>query len=242
MEKKMQEENASMQSKTIGELLFQINTPENLEENHSIYVAGCQIGADEDFPGTDVLTDWYQRNARIFTNLYRITENRTGERILVIFGAGHAYILRDLVRSAPEFKLVEVNEFLNEGVSDAEALLQKHLKSVEDKDSLTLKSTINMGGRYLLILPDGSTMNTASDFYNMHVGWFKEPGWTMEMSILEFSQSGETAQSTVEAIYREADRDGKPYFHKMWITYVLERIGTQWMVTSDHASTKEKSD
>lgn len=99
-----------------------------------------------------------------------------------------------------------------------------------------------MGGRYLLILPDGNSMNTAQEFYEMHQEWFKEPGWTIDMEIKEFRQSGDFAQSTVVATYREPDRNGQPYWHKMWITYVLENIDGRWFVTSDHASTMEKSE
>lgn len=242
MEAQVRAEETSMSENTIGQELIRINTPQHLAENHAIYVGSCQIGAGDAFPGTDVLTAWYKRNARIFTNFYRIAGNRSGERILAIFGAGHAHILRELIESVPDFRLIEPNDFLTGNTSEARAILVRHLKSVEDKDSITLKSTIHVGGKYRLILPDGTFMSTSSEFYEMHKNWFLEPGWTIEFEILEFSQTGHLANSTVAAVYKEADRNGKPYVHKMWITYVLEKIGDDWYVTSDHASTREKSE
>jgi len=107
-----EESNRGQSSETIGQQLFDMNTPGNIEEGHQIYVGMCQIGKDGDFPGTDVLTEWFKRNARIFSNLYKITDGRKNERIVVIFGAGHSFLLRELVRIAPEFRLVEPNDYL----------------------------------------------------------------------------------------------------------------------------------
>ncbi|MBK8505188.1 MAG: nuclear transport factor 2 family protein [Saprospiraceae bacterium] len=126
--------------------------------------------------------------------------------------------------------------------SAAKQLMERHLKSVMDKDTVSLRQTLNMGGRYLLILPDGSSMETADEFYAMHQAWFQDKGWTMEMNVLDFRETPDMAQCVVDAMFHESDRNVKPYYHKMWITYVLEHIGGQWYVTSDHASTKTKSE
>ena len=243
MEDRTNEEASGMDAKTIGEILYEMNKPSEISQGHGIYVAGSQIGKGDAFPGTEVLTSWYRRNARIFTNLYRMTEGKTGEKILVIFGAGHAHILRELIRSAPEFELIEAIDYLKPRSApdgDFNALLRYHLDAVENKDSLSLKSTLNMGGAYHLILPDGSRMETAQAFYNMHVDWFKDTAWTMEMSILQSDLKGELGTAFVQANYREPDRDGKPYHHKMWITYMCEKIDGQWKVIHDHCSTASK--
>ena len=59
----------------------------------------------------DVITAWYNRNLRIFANLQRITEP-PGERLLVVYGAGHIPILRHCVEASPEYDLVEVADYL----------------------------------------------------------------------------------------------------------------------------------
>ncbi len=112
-EAETEESNRNQSERSIVQHLYDMNRPENIEEGHAIYVGMCQIGKDGDFPGTDVLTEWYKRNARIFSNLYKITEGEKDQRILAIFGAGHAHLLRELVRVAPEFKLIEPMDYLS---------------------------------------------------------------------------------------------------------------------------------
>ncbi|NND34945.1 MAG: hypothetical protein HKN76_20330 [Saprospiraceae bacterium] len=243
MQKKMDDEQEQIRGKSIGDQLVSLNRPDVISEGHQIYVAGCQIGSGADFPGTNVLTEWYTRNARIFTNLYRITEGKEEQqRILVIFGAGHAHILRELIRDATEFELIESNAFLEQGFNnDAQGILVRHLSSVENKDSICLKFTLKMDGAYRLILPDGSTTTTSTEFYSMHVDWFADASWTMNMEIIEFSSDEKIAHALVEANYGEPERNGQPYFHKMWISYVIEKIDGKWYVTHDHASTAEKT-
>lgn len=57
--------------------------------------------------GPDILSVWwYNRNLRIFRKLQLITEN-ANDRILFIFGNGHAAILRQLLEASPEYEFVE---------------------------------------------------------------------------------------------------------------------------------------
>ncbi len=57
--------------------------------------------------GADILSIWwYNRNLRIFRKLQQITES-PNDRILVIFGNGHAAILRQFLESSPEYEFVE---------------------------------------------------------------------------------------------------------------------------------------
>ena len=60
--------------------------------------------------GADILSIyWYNRNLRIFRKLQEITES-SKDRILVIFGNGHASILRHLLESSPEYEFIEFNK------------------------------------------------------------------------------------------------------------------------------------
>lgn len=54
---------------------------------------------------------WYQRNAKIFAKLTQIA--RPGDRVIVVFGAGHLFWLRHLVEHMPGFALVEPNRYLS---------------------------------------------------------------------------------------------------------------------------------
>ena len=61
------------------------------------------------YEGADALAmHWYSRNLRIMRNIQNITE--PGDRILVIFGAGHMSILKYLFQCSPEYKLIIFND------------------------------------------------------------------------------------------------------------------------------------
>ncbi|MEZ4588636.1 MAG: DUF5694 domain-containing protein [Gemmatimonadales bacterium] len=95
---------------TIGGILRAMNDPADLARGHGLYLRFARVGAGDGFVGADLVAKWYERNIRIFANLRRATE--PGDRVLVIFGAGHAPILRELVAADPGLTLVDPLEFL----------------------------------------------------------------------------------------------------------------------------------
>lgn len=111
MENYMKEEQEFLAKHTIGEYLKRMNEPERIRGSHGLYISMCRIGKNLDYPAADLNADWYHRNVKIYSNLTRITSTPE-DRILVIFGNGHAPILRDLVEYAPEYELVEVADYL----------------------------------------------------------------------------------------------------------------------------------
>tara|TARA_R110002012_G_scaffold50790_7_gene131346 strand:- start:12211 stop:13050 length:840 start_codon:yes stop_codon:yes gene_type:complete len=82
-----------------------LNTREGHNFNFGLYLTGSfATGGGQ---GADKLSIWwYNRNARIFSNLINITKSPE-ERILVIFGNGHAAILRQLLEASPQYEFVE---------------------------------------------------------------------------------------------------------------------------------------
>jgi hypothetical protein len=57
------------------------------------------------------LSDWFRRNMRIFGNIVRLVES-PGERVLVIYGAGHLGWLQYHFANDPEFRLRKLPEFV----------------------------------------------------------------------------------------------------------------------------------
>lgn len=83
-----------------------------LDRDLGAYLEGAfDVGDDDEYPGVDATTAWYNRNLRIFANLQRITE-QSDERILLVIGAGHVPILRHAVLAHPSYELIEVRERL----------------------------------------------------------------------------------------------------------------------------------
>ncbi|RZJ44674.1 MAG: hypothetical protein EON87_09360 [Brevundimonas sp.] len=98
------------QSGTVTELLAWMNTPEYVAYGQGVYAGLMTFGDGADQPGPYLNGRWYTRNAIIFANLMKVA--RPGDRIVVIYGAGHGYWLRQLVSTTPGYRLVEPNDYL----------------------------------------------------------------------------------------------------------------------------------
>lgn len=68
------------------------------------------FGDGLDRPGAALNAGWYERNARIFSKLMSVA--KPGDRIVVVFGAGHAYWLRHFAENTPGFELVDPAPYL----------------------------------------------------------------------------------------------------------------------------------
>jgi hypothetical protein len=97
-------------SGTVAELLAWMNTPEHVAFGQGVYAGLMAFGGGETYPGPYLNGRWYTRNAVIFANLMKAA--RPGDRIVVIYGAGHSYWLRQMVSTTPGYKLVEPNDYL----------------------------------------------------------------------------------------------------------------------------------
>jgi len=96
----------------LREYLVRRNDPRTVLTNHGQYlIGGFYLGRGDDYLGPDARTRWFNRNLRIFHNIQRITAS-PDERILVIIGAGHIPMLRHAAEASPEYRLVEVSEYL----------------------------------------------------------------------------------------------------------------------------------
>ncbi|MEM9078447.1 MAG: DUF5694 domain-containing protein [Bacteroidota bacterium] len=85
--------------------LKEMNSREIHNSNFGLYLTGRM--ATKDYDGADNFTLWwYNRNVRIFSNILRLTEGPE-DRILAVFGNGHAAILRQLFEASPQYEFVE---------------------------------------------------------------------------------------------------------------------------------------
>ena len=92
-----------------GALRF-LNDPLRLRGDNSFYRQMLRIGDGSDQPGAALLTEWYKRNLLICANL--IQAAKPGDRMVVFYGSGHAFLLRQCVQETPGFELVEPNAYL----------------------------------------------------------------------------------------------------------------------------------
>jgi len=97
---------------TLREYLAWENNPENRLKDHQAYLTGIIEGAGDNYLGADNVGRWYVRNLRIFANAYDLTDFDKEERILLIYGSGHVWQLRQLFKDSPDFEYIEPNEYL----------------------------------------------------------------------------------------------------------------------------------
>lgn len=100
---------------TLTEHLFFSNRPENRLKDHQAYLTeGVLEGAGDNYLGADGVARWYRRNLRIFSNAYDLTDFNKEERLLLIYGSGHVWQLRQFFIDSPDFDYVEPNQYLGE--------------------------------------------------------------------------------------------------------------------------------
>jgi hypothetical protein len=102
--KKGAQESAVLARMTMGGFLAYLNSTAHLAEMHSEYFDFAMLGDDEKAPGPNWVGAWFTRNLRIFAKLVRIAD-RPSDRVLVIYGAGHAYLLNQYATDSHAFRI-----------------------------------------------------------------------------------------------------------------------------------------
>lgn len=101
---------AAQANASIGQLLRRLNEPEAIRREHGWYLQMLRLGQGATQPGAALAAAWYARNLAICARLAQVA--RPGDRLLVVYGAGHSALLRHCVESTPGWQLVEANDHL----------------------------------------------------------------------------------------------------------------------------------
>jgi hypothetical protein len=98
---------------SLPDYLSLINSPRNRLKDHQAYFTETILeGAGDNYLGADAVAKWYRRNLRIFANAYDLTDFDSEERLLLLYGSGHVWQLRQFFMDSPDFEYVEPNEYL----------------------------------------------------------------------------------------------------------------------------------
>lgn len=103
-------EDAMLAKGSVGGVLRYLNDPVQIGRGQDFYRMMLKVGGGSDQPGAELLTQWYRRNFTICANL--VQRAKPGDHVVVFYGAGHAFLLRQCVSEMPGYKLVEANDYL----------------------------------------------------------------------------------------------------------------------------------
>lgn len=95
---------------SIAAALRYFNEPARIALGNSFYQSVLQIGGGDEQPGAALVAAWNKRNLEICARMIQLTH--AGDRVVVLYGSGHAFLLRQCVAQTPGFELVEPNAYL----------------------------------------------------------------------------------------------------------------------------------
>lgn len=87
-----------------------INSRQYVLHDANMYLDINSQNRDGDYFESKCLSEWYFRNLCIFSNLQSIAKEHN--RVVVLYGAGHIPILRDLINMSDSMNLVDINNYI----------------------------------------------------------------------------------------------------------------------------------
>lgn len=90
----------------VSSWIRRLNTPDARTKMQRPYYEIAAMGDAKAQPGAAWVGSWYARNLRILNNI-RALANTPDERIIVIYGAGHGYLLDQQARESASFNVVD---------------------------------------------------------------------------------------------------------------------------------------
>jgi len=96
---------------TVLETLLYMNADRKVAQDVGFYYRQAHFGEPGDWAGADLVSDWFRRNMRIYSNIVQLVDS-PNERVLVIYGAGHLGWLQNSFASDPSFRLRKLTEFV----------------------------------------------------------------------------------------------------------------------------------
>jgi hypothetical protein len=87
---------------SVGDWLAEYNSPQALADSHRRYFDFAMLSEGDNFPGPNWVANWYGRNLKIFSKLVTLAD-KPGDRVLVIYGAGHIPTLREFAQQSGAF-------------------------------------------------------------------------------------------------------------------------------------------
>jgi ketosteroid isomerase-like protein len=90
----------------------------------------------------------------------------------------------------------------------------------------------------ILILPDGTQMTSKKEFEQLHIGWFAETNWKMEMTILKKEESDDIGHVLIQYKYTEEGTD--TVVRHTYLSMLFQKKSGKWLLVHDQNTRIEK--
>ena len=121
------------------------------------------------------------------------------------------------------------------------ATLRKHTAAVAARDIETLETMMSPDGVMHLMRPNTPVVYTTEKYLKYHRSWFQDTSWNLKSTITDSEVGDNMGMAITELMYEVPDRNGKPYWNQMTVSYVLKKVDDAWYVISDHSTSVKKS-
>ncbi len=96
---------------SIIEVYRYLNSDRAIRLNNAQYMYLARVGDAKTYVGANLVAQWHLRNLEMYARLTRLIDS-PNDRILVLYGQGHSYLLRDFVRESPDITLIDAENFM----------------------------------------------------------------------------------------------------------------------------------
>lgn len=114
-QKTLEEESTHFYSITLPEALIDLNDGKGKYEDPAFYFELMKYDRGEEQPGAELYAYYMMRNTKIFSKLMSVA--KPGDRVVLVYGAGHNYWLKQLIDVAPGFEVVDAVPYLEKATA-----------------------------------------------------------------------------------------------------------------------------
>jgi ketosteroid isomerase-like protein len=114
--------------------------------------------------------------------------------------------------------------------------LDKHIEAISKRKLKELLSTVD--DQVILILPDGSILESKKEYEQLHINWFAEPGWKMDIAVLEKQEVGEIGYVLIK--YKYTEEGNPPVIRYTYLNMIFRKKSGNWLLVHDQNTRIEK--
>ncbi len=200
---------------TVGGILRWFNAPETVGELLAPYMRMAEVGVEDGWVGVKPVANYYRRNLRIFANLTRIVD--PGDRVLVVYGAGHQPFLEEFVEGHAQMELVSPLPYLDEVPASAASTT-----GTEDQPESPVRDTTadrpapREGPKEIVLLGTSHFAGSALDEHSSEVGDVLSDERQLELDRI----AARVAEFGPDRVFLECDKASQSTFDSLYAAYV----------------------